>query len=320
MDPSYQRSYEEYYKAKNIYLLRGNRLLQTGNVHPSHILCPNETALRTEFHNDWVAPQKQRYGMLGVIFREQSVSSIVGAIRSTRAAPFGEREISLVRTLIPHLQRAVRLRRRIASLESQKGAATNALDSWSLGVILLDRAGRVILTNRAADEIVRGRDGLTIGTDGLQAALAGETAELRRLIHGAVGRTPSGSLPGALTLSRPSFKRPLSLLVTPACDHGILVPEQGAVSIVFVSDPEVHDATNEQALERLYRLTPAEAIFLALLVRETDLKHVSEILRISRNTARTHLKRIFEKTGTKRQAELVRLVLRSPTQVRSIGR
>jgi len=63
-------------------------------------------------------------------------------------------------------------------------------------------------------------------------------------------------------------------------------------------------------------LQPAEAALAGHVVAGEVLKRTSETLQVSMNTAKTHLKRIFEKTGTRRQAELVHLVLTSPAQVR----
>jgi DNA-binding CsgD family transcriptional regulator len=315
-DTSYQRSYETYYKTKNVFLTHGDRLLRTGNVYPSEALCPDQLALRSEFYNDWIAPQKQRHGMLGVILRETSISSVIGAIRPPRASPFGKDEVSLMHVLIPHLQRAIVLDRRIAYLERQNAAASDALDRWALGLIILDHKGHVMLTNRRADEIVRQGDGVAVSADGVRTSVPRETVALRALILGAIKKGSNGSLPGgALTVSRPSSKRPFTLFVAPACAHKRLFSVNGAAAVVFVGDPETRENTNEELIRHLYKLTPAESRLLALLLAETDLKRVAERMHIRMNTARTHLKRIFEKTGTKRQAELVGLLLRGPAQV-----
>jgi hypothetical protein len=131
MDPFYQGTYESHFKTRNVYLIKGNHPLQTGKVYPSHVLCPDEVALRSAFYNDWIAPQKHRYGMIGVIFREKSVVSMLDAIRGKKSTSFGEDQMAVVRLLIPHLQRAVVLHRRIKHLEMQKSAASEALNRWS---------------------------------------------------------------------------------------------------------------------------------------------------------------------------------------------
>ena len=321
MDASYQRAYADYYKAKNVYLIRGNHLLRTGKIYPSQILCPDTVALRSEFYNDWIAPQKQRHGMLGVIYRRRSLASMIGAIRLRGASPFGEEEVSLLEILMPHLQRAVTLRRRIADLEKQKTAATDALDRWSLGVILLDAQGRVLLMNCRAEEIVRQRDGLTVEPEGLRAGLADQTAMLRRLIRGAIqticgNRAGIHTPGGALAISRPSLKRPLNILVTPMTRNPHLFMQAGAAAIVFVSDPEATEEADDDALRRLFGLSRAEANVASLLMQGKEVKQVSEELHVSLATTRTHLRSIFDKTGTRRQAELIHLVLQSPVSLR----
>ena len=86
-------------------------------------------------------------------------------------------------------------------------------------------------------------------------------------------------------------------------------PSPGAA--VFVSDPDLQDSTSQQSLRQLFDLTPAEARLATLLARGLSLAEVSETQGISPHTARAQLKSIFAKTGVSRQAELVRLVLKS---------
>ena len=84
---------------------------------------------------------------------------------------------------------------------------------------------------------------------------------------------------------------------------------------VFISDPDPRDAASEQGvketLRALFQLTPAEANLAIKLARGMSLAEVSAAQNISRHTARAQLKSIFSKTGVTRQAELVRLVLKS---------
>jgi hypothetical protein len=90
--------------------------------------------------------------------------------------------------------------------------------SGAFGVILPDGNGRLLFANRTAELILGSKDGLSADAGGLRAASAGETLALRQAVHGAIEASlglgigyPGGSLP----LSRPSGRRPLSVLVTP---------------------------------------------------------------------------------------------------------
>jgi DNA-binding CsgD family transcriptional regulator len=83
-------------------------------------------------------------------------------------------------------------------------------------------------------------------------------------------------------------------------------------AVVFVTDPERQTETPPELLKRLYGLTPREADLAALLLQGIDLKEAARQLGTSMNTARTHLRLIFEKTDTHRQSELIHLLLRGP--------
>ena len=60
-----------------------------------------------------------------------------------------------------------------------------------------------------------------------------------------------------------------------------------------------------------FGLSRAESRIASLLVQGKNVNKISEELRFTLNTVRTHLKRVFEKTNTRRQAELVDLILRA---------
>ena len=119
-----------------------------------------------------------------------------------------------------------------------------------------------------------------------------------------------------MAVSRPSGKRPLELLVTPACQNRWLELERGAAAIVFVSDPEDTEEAETVLLRGLYGLSRAEAEFAVLLLQGREIKEIAGELHISRNTAKTHLSHLFQKTGTLRQSELLRLLLRGPASLR----
>ena len=204
------------------------------------------------------------------------------------------------------------LHQRITRLESQSEAATNALNRWSMGVILLDNKGRVLLMNRAAEAILNQKDGLVFDRDGLRAARPSETAALRQLIHGAMHLGDDSQPGGAIALSRPSLKRPLNVLITPSCPNDGSFPHSGAAGAVFVSDPDAAEWPQAEMLSNLYGLTSAETRVAALLLQGRSLPTTADDLSITLNTAKTHAKRIYEKTYTKGQADLISSLLHGP--------
>jgi DNA-binding CsgD family transcriptional regulator len=90
------------------------------------------------------------------------------------------------------------------------------------------------------------------------------------------------------------------------CDHA---GQQGRLAAVVIKDPHarLHASTSSRReLAELYGLTRAEERLLHFILDGLGLFEAAERLGVSRNTARTHMKRIYAKTGTHRQAELMR--------------
>ena len=87
--------------------------------------------------------------------------------------------------------------------------------------------------------------------------------------------------------------------------------QHNPTAVVFISDPELEGSASRETLGQLFELTPAESNLAILLTRGLSLAEVSDTQNISQHTARAQLKSIFAKTGVSRQAELVRLVLKS---------
>jgi DNA-binding CsgD family transcriptional regulator len=108
---------------------------------------------------------------------------------------------------------------------------------------------------------------------------------------------------------RRSGKHPLSVLVAPLRGASPLQLEPLATAILLVTDPERVRPAADTHLRALYGLTTAEARIAHALLDADRLADVAENLGVTLSTVRTHLQRAFEKTDTRRQSELVRLLL-----------
>jgi DNA-binding CsgD family transcriptional regulator len=112
-------------------------------------------------------------------------------------------------------------------------------------------------------------------------------------------------------LFRPSGSKPFEVLVSPLPPHSSLRCGGKAAAAVFITDPEEEVALDSRALHELFGLTPAEIRLCIALVQRKTVEEYAHDAGISSNTARTHVKRIYSKTGVRRQSELVRLLLKS---------
>jgi DNA-binding CsgD family transcriptional regulator len=101
------------------------------------------------------------------------------------------------------------------------------------------------------------------------------------------------------------------VVVTPFGSSEILLDERPA-ALVFISDPDAKPTSRAVVLRALYGLTPTECRLIDYLVQGHEVASAADLMRITVETARFHLKAIFRKTGTARQSHLIRLVLELP--------
>jgi DNA-binding CsgD family transcriptional regulator len=207
-----------------------------------------------------------------------------------------------------------------SELDGLEAAIKAVLDRWLFAVIILSAERRLLFANKAARDMLTSGAGLRLHRrDGIHAAVPEDTAQLTRLLERATlaAGERGTQFRSVMQISRSSAQRPLIAFVTAL--HGEGMSEGRTPCAIFISDPELGADTDEGLLRSLYRLTVAEAKVAALLVRGYDAKGISKRLAVSFNTVRTHVKRVFEKTGTKRQSELVHLILCAPLSSRLKG-
>jgi DNA-binding CsgD family transcriptional regulator/PAS domain-containing protein len=266
---------------------------------------------RTEFYNDYLLPQDTVHQFGGAILKAGAWCAGFTCLRPHHRGPFGEDEVALLRLLFPHLQRAVQMERKIAELEGQHQASLDALNRLPIGVWLLDGRGKILMENRHGQRLLDQNDGLTARRDGLAASIPDEHKKLHLLIaESALTAMGDGfSSGGLLGISRPSGKRPFSVLIMPASRSAFRMSSRNPAVIVFVSDPDENTPRAAELLTRIYGLTAAESKLAAQLMQGETLVHAAEHLGVSHNTARTHLQKIYQKTNTSHQGDLVRVLL-----------
>jgi len=266
---------------------------------------------RLGIHSGFSRPNGIDSAAYAFAFRAPDRACFVAATRSARAGDFEQEQIRTLSLLLPHLGRAMRVHVRLEDARVRADGAAEALDRLTFGVVLVDRGARVILANHAAEAMFAQGDGIGADASGLRAATAAQTASLRRLVACAADRARVAGRGGALRLDRPFLGRPLSVLVAPigaAAAGGAWLPEPRPAAIVFVSDPERRHRPPASHLREIYGLTAAEAAVAGSIAEGQGVKDAAEALGVAPSTLRWHLQRVFEKTGTARQAELVRLV------------
>src|SRR6516165_9149904 len=176
IEPAWVKSYQEHFVTINPWLV--SHPFRHEVVALGEQILNDRELVRTEFYNDFLRPNDWFYSCGVLAARDQSTTSEITAIRSRRAGSFTSNEVALFEYLAPHLQCAVRIQNRIAGLESGLNAATGVLDRFPTGIVAVNSDAKVILTNRAADAILKRGDGL-MSRNGLRAASRQQTVNLR---------------------------------------------------------------------------------------------------------------------------------------------
>ena len=290
-----------------------------GHFEPGSALVDYDAVRRTEFFNDFMEPMGWKYTDGCCLFRDGETLANFGVCRGPDQGESSAEEISLLQSLMPHLAQAFRIRGRLHQLEQHRAALSDAIDRLAAGVVLLDDRGVVIHANVASRLIIDQRDGLELTRDQkISSGRSDVRVSIDRLVGSAL-LTSQGkgvSHGGNLAVPRPSGKRPYQLVVTPLAFEGAENVSRRPFVAVFVTDPEREPRLPEESLVDQYGLTPAESGIAVRLVTGRELSDIADELQITMNTARTHVKRILLKTDTRRQTQLISLLLRGAIELR----
>jgi len=270
---------------------------------------PASVLARSEFYNDLLLPYGIPHGIFAMVERGPTRVANLSICRGARYGPFEEKNLELVRFLKPHIQRAFKLHFQLSELRVRSKGIEATLNMLATGVIFLGGKGEVLLSNRKAEELLAGEDGLSSARGRLISAVRAESDRLQALIYGAVqtGRGSGLSAGGTLSISR-QRGRPLWVTVAPLGKINMGLSQLPA-AVILISDPDRTPDLPADLLQRCYGLTPAEGRLAMLLLEGRSLKEAGDFCEVTYNTAKSQLKIIFSKTRTQRQGELIRLLL-----------
>jgi DNA-binding CsgD family transcriptional regulator len=307
-DPDYMRAYLERWAGSNFVRERGLKL-PVGVTYQFETLMPRHEFERTPLYNEFWRPQRSETALIINVAKEGAAGSGMGFYRSWRQGVFEHAEEQLLQALAPHLRRAVALNLRLARIEMQRDGSAEMLNRCADAAFLVDRQARILFANVVGEDMLRENAGLRLDKGSLAAATHAKTMVLRRLIAGG-GNAADGEV---VILPGPAGAK-LTALVLPLRAETSWLTERPA-AIVFVKDPK-RGLPSREHLQFLFDLTPAQAGVAREILQGDGIQAVASRLGISPATARTHLLEVFHKTGTSRQAELVRVILQRSFNVR----
>jgi DNA-binding CsgD family transcriptional regulator/PAS domain-containing protein len=270
--------------------------------------------LESRFYQDVLKP----FGLQDIIWfpalRTGGRMASMHASRREQAPHYQQREISLFKLLSPHVCRVLAISDALDIRAVRSEMLERTLDGLVAGVFLAARDGRVVYMNAAAERQIRTGNSIRIVNNRISAADATTRAALSKAIDEAA-RDDIDKEMSQHSLAIPDVDGGIGYVATllpvqRGQRRDIVAPFAAAVA-VFTKDPVQAPLMPGEAFARLYGLTGAELRVVLALAQGLGGKEAADMLGISETTVRTHLRHIFSKTDTARQADLLRLLQNS---------
>ena len=219
-------------------------------------------------------------------------------------------QIELIGRLAPHVRQFIRVRQALDGADALGSGLETLLDNSRIGVMQLDRGGRLLEANGPALDILRRGDGLLDRDGALHAWLPEDRSRLSRLLRRALpdlwGEAPGG---GSMTVRRPSGRSRLGLHVSPVGERSVDFGGRRVAALVLVVDPANHPHIDGARVAVTLGLTPSEARVSALLAEGLRVQEIAAATGLSENYVRWLFQQVYRKLGMSGQVDLVRQVL-----------
>jgi DNA-binding CsgD family transcriptional regulator len=240
-----------------------------------------------------------------------NISTKFYMIRPRREGSFDKDEIEQFRHLAGHLKNAVKIGYRLARKESLLGGTEHLVDQMRLGIIYLDEHCRILKANRIAEGILERSDGLYTNNNAVIAKNTEDNKMLAMSIRQAVALHlhQSGDTPRLFSIQRSPGHRAFRVTTMPFPRSQNIFPIQRPAVALLINDPELDPSLAIKEFKHRYKLTTSEAGLAQKIASGFTLREAASRLGITYESARTYLKVIFQKTHTRKQSELVRLIL-----------
>lgn len=303
VDPHYIQLYAETYAQHDPLA----RLPRYGEVRNIPDLVDFDEYRRGRFYQEWLRPQ----GCVDVanVVLEQSKSScpmLLTVIPGKEMLDAEQR--ARMQSLVPHASRALLINKAIERKQQRAIALADVVDRLNAGVMLLDTACNIVHSNPAAEALLAADDFLRSVAGRLVARSSAANAALRDIFSDAGGVALAADAGRKISLTSHDGSHYVAhVIALPSLLREGAAERNSAVGALFVWKAELDARSCAGVIDRTFELTPAELRVLQSIVEVGGVPETAVALGIAETTVKTHLHRVFAKTGVSRQADLVKL-------------
>lgn len=187
-------------------------------------------------------------------------------------------------------------------IDAEYRLLSEALDHLASGVVMIDDELQVFYKNRSAEKLLGKNAAIGLKNNQLTCVNARTRNDLKNYIEKKT----------SVIFSLKDNDVPLHLLIFPLNTRPSSAGISSRGSVLFLFETNHDSSRIEDVIRAMYKLSPTEARIAAKLVFNPYLAEISSSLGITYNTARTHLKRIYQKTGTNKLPSLIQTIVTGP--------
>jgi DNA-binding CsgD family transcriptional regulator/PAS domain-containing protein len=304
-DPHYRQLYFEKY-VKLDPVTAGQHIAEIGSPMAVEDFMPYPEFTQTRFYREWAHPQGIVDFVSAVLDKSAGGAALFGVFRYQRDGIVDNEVRRRMHLVVPHIRRAVLLGR-LFERQSAEIAAFDTLDGLGTAVCLVEASGQIVHANAACRAILDADDFLS----GAGGRLAASDASIDQALRELVAADDPALEPRRISLplrARDGTHYVMHALPLTSGARPLAGASCAATAALFIRKTATEPPSAPEIIARAYNLTPTELRVLLAIAEVGGVPEVAVALGVAETTIKTHLGRLFAKTGGRRQADLVKIV------------
>ncbi len=311
VDPDIVEAYNTYYGLKDRWVHRASKQKPGAVLSGRHSMA-DHSEFDPEYLNDMLIASDTQDCLATILFNSSDSFGSFAIYRSFSEDPFQKSDIELMSGYFSHLRHAISLRAQFADLSAEVSRMKDALSHINAPLLLLQPNGRVAWANAKAEKELSYQSTIRLQNNRLIATNDHFTSKFKTALRSVLKTGQGATVPmsmdenGGLAVM---YLTPLHDEISDAATKFTFSPERGKLVLAKLMTAQKTSQQAKATLKSVFSLTDRQIDVVSMLAEGYPIPEIATHCSISLGTTRNHVKAIFEKTGTSRQAELVRLVL-----------